>query len=580
MINRDELLKSFKTGNFLNTVYDIYRLNYKDHQGLVLELTALHNEKLIDIVDAFESLSDKPLDGPDFFMTRRIFEEILPNIYAPILSVMHCVLRLYRSAGQDLAAGSIIDAFMVFCKNEPSRPYEALKEIEANPEQLADLLTATIISGSHIDSTLYLSEAIRLSEDKNIELRKHAVLSIGKINCSRCFSLIDSAYTALSHSIEIETDDQILANSVRSVFALFQQNQTQETRAFTLIGSALSKGGEITLYAASEVFGFHMGGLPVSFINLLIVHLMRVKPTNKWTLNNIDYGIQHLVKEVDPDKGIQFLEGLLLKHHNDLTMEIFDSTTREILGNNVLISKILTRWFLRGDQVLCNAVYTIVEKHLGDELLLEIDPSELISATEMARIIFIARKAIGYLFMIPISAASILISLMRNTMDKKILNELSKLLFNLLLLNYPSKVGKYVTEQSNHESNIVKEVLNKTLDENNKYLDNLRSASTLTALHPSEEHREAHRRHLSHLVEKSLKVAEEQSDFLNLVSKSVVLYGKKSINYVYGSDGQCHRTEIPLHIHDIEMEFPRMEVIDPIGLNYMLRIFRNERFKT
>jgi hypothetical protein len=37
--------------------------------------------------------------------------------------------------------------------------------------------------------------------------------------------------------------------------------------------------------------------------------------------------------------------------------------------------------------------------------------------------------------------------------------------------------------------------------------------------------------------------------------------------------------EMPLTSHGLQMEFPRMENLDPYGVDYMLRIFRVERFR-
>ena len=81
-------------------------------------------------------------------------------------------------------------------------------------------------------------------------------------------------------------------------------------------------------------------------------------------------------------------------------------------------------------------------------------------------------------------------------------------------------------------------------------------------------------------MSESFKEAEKKSVILSLVSKSVLLYGRKSINYVYGSDGKSNRMEIPLHSHGTEMEIPQLENIDPFGLEYMIRIFRAEQIKT
>ena len=57
MSNREELLRSYETGNFLETVYACSLANHNDRSALALELAALHNEGLIDVVGAFESLA-------------------------------------------------------------------------------------------------------------------------------------------------------------------------------------------------------------------------------------------------------------------------------------------------------------------------------------------------------------------------------------------------------------------------------------------------------------------------------------------------------------------------------------------
>ncbi|MCP4699026.1 MAG: hypothetical protein GY862_19560 [Gammaproteobacteria bacterium] len=549
MNNRDDLLKSYETGNFLETVYACLLAKPNDHSALASELAALHNEGLIDVVEAFKSLKNNPSNGGSFFYIEDVFKEALPDLDASTPSVMQCVLQLHREAGQDLAARSIINAFIDFCAKDPSRPCEALTEIKANPKQYLELLPETLVAGSHVDNPLYLAEAIRLCEHTDIEWRRQAVFSIGRLSWPENIALPDAAFAALEHSAEIGADDKILANIIKSAFALLQQDKSQEARIITLIGSVLSKGS----------------------------HLLRIKPANKETLNNVDYAISYLFEKGDPEKAIQLLENLLLAHPNELTLEVFDSAARKILGNNALLSKVLTRWFLRGERVLCDGVYIIFSKHHGDNLSLGIDPSELKTA-DFVHIVFVARKAIGYLFNHPISAASILISLMRHTADDDVLTELGALLFNPLLLNYTGEVREYVAQQSNAETGKVKETIDKALSTVEDYLNDLRSVGELAALHPSEAQREAHHRHFSRLMAESYKAAEAKSVLLNLCSKSVLLYGRKSISYIYGDGGKPHRTELPLQSHSTKIELPRMENLDPFGLDYVLRIFRAEKF--
>jgi hypothetical protein len=574
---RDELLRGYETGSFLETVHSCSKVAHRD--AIATELVVLHNEGIIDVVGAFALLKSKLSNGPNFFLTRHIFEKVLPDINAPVQSVMSCVLRLYRDAGQDLAAGTIIKSFTDFCIKDSSRPREALALIEANPDDFVDLLPATFIAGSHTDNSFFQNQALRLCEDKNIELRRRAVFSLGKFGWPEDSSASDCAISALELSATVESDDQILASIVKSAFALLQQNKDWETRVVVLIGIALSKGNEYTLHAASEVFCFYTGELTKDLLVTIFIHLVLIKPTNKGTLENIDCGISCLLKHSDPDEAIQFLEKLLITNPDNQIMQVLQSTCYEIQNNKGLISKILTRWFLRGDRALCDGVSTIICAHHGDDLQVEVDPVELQPANHI-HFFFVARKSIGYLFLHPISCASFLISLMRNTTDDEVLMELGDLLFDPLLINFTGKVRDFVIEHSGIESGKVKVTIDQALKNIDTYLEDLRSVGNLAALHPGAKQRDTYNRNFSRLVSESWKLAESQSVLLSLVSKNVILYGRKSINYIYSSSGQAHRTEIPLNPYSTEMELPRMENIDPFGLEYILRIFRNERFKT
>lgn len=573
---RDILLKAYSEGHFLEAVYDCLSADREERNELALEVASLHNEGLIDVVLAFEALSNAPESGLDFFLTRNIFEQALPNIEAPVVPVMRCVLYLYRTAGQDLAAGMVVGKFVEYCAKQAVRSQEALAEIEANPVELSVLLAATLAAGFRVDSQAFLDQAIRLNKNVNVDLRRGAIFSLANFAPQGSVELLEQAIAGLESSVVGEGDDSVLAAAVSAAYALLQQDKSQEQRITALIERALSKGSDFTLHSVSEFF-WQTAEIPVPLIEVLLANLRRVKPTHKGTLDNIDHGIAHLLKGDGSEMAIQWLECMLLVAPNELTMEVFDSVAGEIFGNSVLRNKIVTRWLMRGERALCNAVHDIVgNAHRREDVLLEIDSAEL-ESTDMARMIFLARKFIGYLFMQPVSAASLLVSLMRQTGDDEILDELGSLLFDPLLLNYTGKVRDYIIQQSKVESGKVKETLEMSIRAVDEYLEGLRSVGELPALYPSTAQREAYRRDFSRKMAESMKEAEEQSIFLKLASKCVLLYGRKTINYVHGVNGQTHRMETPLQSHGVEIEYPRMGNLDPFGMDYMLRIFRNER---
>lgn len=166
---------------------------------------------------------------------------------------------------------------------------------------------------------------------------------------------------------------------------------------------------------------------------------------------------------------------------------------------------------------------------------------------------------------------------MRIAPDEQTLRELSKLLYDPLLMNYPGGTQRYLAAQASEEPAAVRKAIEDALAVMEQYLGALRSVPMLPALHPSRAQRETYQRRMSAGMAESMRAAEKNSPILGLFSRSVLLYGNKSITHIHVDEGEPRRMEIPLQSHSIEMEFPRIENIDPFGLNYVLRVFRAER---
>lgn len=577
-IFREVLLKGAKAGDFLKAVSEALSSIREDRDDLAREIASLHNEGLVDVVAEFFVLKQNAPEGPDFFLTRHVFEQALPHLNAPVDEVMRCVVQLCREAGQDLMAGSILSGYIDFCVKDVERPREALKLIEADFNTLGDMLAATVAAGSQFDSAYYLAELLRLTNHPDIEFRRHAVFSMARIQWQKGSNVPDSAVVAMGRIVEKETDDHLLATAIKSAFALLGHDKTHEERLIGHICEALKKGGKNSLHAASELIMFNTQELPATLLQLLIEHLKRVDSESIGTLDNIDYGIARLLDLENAELGLDFLEHLLLAHDESVGVNIFDSSVAKICQNAKLLNKVATRWFMRGDRALCEAVCEAASTHFRNGPRIEIDVSELRSC-DYVYIVFIARKAIGYFFMQPVTAASMVISLMHHVSDDETLAALGKLLFDPLLMNYPGSTRDYVKEQANQESGKVKQAIDSALASIEHYLEVLRSVPKLPALHVSQSQRESYRRHTSEAMAKSMKAAEKKSFFSSLFATSTLLYGNKSINYIYTGTGEPHRMETPLSSHSVSMEFPRMDDVDPYGLNYMLRVFQLEQFQ-
>jgi hypothetical protein len=576
--HREILIAALAAGRFLDEVYSIYLSEIGEDHDLVLDIATLHNDGHVDVLTEFLNLNQVVPGGPDLFVTLHVFEKVLPLIDAPVHDVIRTVLDINQCAVQGHSAGSIFDGYIGFCAKDPLRPQQALVLIEAEPGQFADILPATIAAGSSIDTSHYLGEVIRLSRHSEKILRQRAVFALSRVQWPNEANVPDSAITALEVAAA-EVDSEILASVIKSAFTFYQQDKTTESRVTLLIGDALERSDDHTLHAAAMLLGFHSKEIPQPLLDILLSQLMNVNPANRGTIERIDFGIAHLLNGIDVEKGLRFLEAFLLMNSKILTIKMFRSVAHEICQSKDLLSKVMTRWFLKGACILCENIHELGGTHHGDNLFIDIDPAEL-QTMDGSQVVFVARKAIGYFFMEPVTAASIVISLMRHTLDEQVLGELGQLLFEPLLLNYPRSVAEYLETQRAQMSEKAKEVIDKSLASISSYLVELRSIPKLPALNPSQANQESYRRHMSDLITKSHNAAEKESVFFELVSRSTLLYGREVIDYIQSKEGEDERTVTPMISHGIEMEFPRIEHFDAWGLDYMIRVFRSETIRS
>ncbi|WP_018993287.1 hypothetical protein [Thioalkalivibrio sp. ALgr1] len=536
------------------------------------ELATLHNDGMIDIVEAFSALR-KSEAGFIFFGVRAVFERALPEIESEVLSVVRCVRHLVHEAGQDFAAGTTIGYFTTFLAKAPLRPKQALNYIKLEPE-LADLLPATLIAGCKLDMPGYLEETLQLTKAENIGIRRQAVFALGSIEWSDDIKPSEAVYVALEAALISDSGDNMFATIARTAASLIKHDASQVNRLIELVDSAVEKGGDQTIHAAASLLAFGDKRMPEALTEKLLNQINRVNPNNMGTINAIDHAMHRLIRLGKVDAAIHTLEPLITE--KELEPAVFTSVLNEIQRDATLLNKAATRWLLNGNASLCRTAAFLVGGGRGANVTAEVDPSE-IEMTDGREVVFLARKVCAYFFMNPVSAASMLLSLLQQAQDNQTRTQIGKLILNPLLINYPGKARTFINERRGSCSAVAQEVLrqiNVALDE---YFEALRSIDEIPELYPSEMQREAYHRYHSREMAESFKEAEEKSVLSSLLTKQTLLYGRTSVTYVRDDQGNAHRQEIPLQEHSVEFELPRMAHLDPLGLEHQLVVFRAER---
>ena len=537
----------------------------------ISQIISLHNSGEINLFLEFKKLRNDQ-QGPNFFLTRHIFEEALPNLQGPSLEAAKCTVHLIIEAGQDMVASTPVNAFRLFLDASPTRPSEVLALIEQDPVALSMLLPVTIAAGFARYRAVFTKEVVRLSQSQSIDLRRPAVFSLGSIELLEHEEVPEEVTRALEAVVAEVDDDGAMAAVLSAATALFGEHRKAASRLEAVIRDALEKGGKWALDAASSAFVSRSERLGPRLIELLAGRLREVPLANSGTIDKIDLGISSLLNSASQDVVLSLLEAILRCSPSDKQLKNFANAKYTILTSPTLLSKVVTRWIASGEVTLCKGAADLVQEAGRQGSIIEADADEL-PLKDDESLAFIGRKAMGYFFWGPAMAASFVVSLMR----LGAINSLKKLLLDPLLLNYPGSVQKFLQDRSKSESTAVREGINECLQAIEDYFTNIPSGADLRELRPSETQRAAFHRSFSQRMSNSFAAAQAEMPFLSLVKRSVVLYGRGSVHQVVHQDGTLHRSDLMFKTLGAEMEFPRMGQIDEIGMQWQLRSFRAER---
>ncbi len=193
--------------------------------------------------------------------------------------------------------------------------------------------------------------------------------------------------------------------------------------------------------------------------------------------------------------------------------------------------------------------------------------------------VLLAYKALGWLFTNEVTAASILVACVRGS-GSDAAKYIGGLLFDPFLINYGGKLRDYL--KSIKKGDAAYPHVRAALKSGEAYVKGLDISPEIKELRPSEYQRSVERRHAHDMMRKVRKVrkdAEKQSVFFNLVHRSTLLHGRRSITFVHLPGEKARPVSMDLHTISHSFELPRQEVIDPVGLGLTLLTFRRTRRK-
>jgi hypothetical protein len=564
-----ELVGLFERGEFARQMAYRFGIDGRTDSRVIEErCIALHNAGTIDLLTLVEANALQELPGTDFFMAAYFFCRLLPELDATPDRMMRCVTELVTRGGQDGAANEPNAAFRKWCASAPLRASEIIAAAHKGDE----------LAGHHLSFALEaisdLTEARRMALEYEDDRRQAAIAALGRIDHSNSESCAETiaVFNAL---LDSGISDAIRASVLHSAMGILARgSDISPVDANALISRLVMNPGKFTIHQCARALWACREALTQDIVTFLLDALGHLESTNKGTVEELDLGLQVLLELGYDDEAVSFVTKLLSRPDDDLELETLDSFTRTLLsGSPDLFSRVVVRWLELGAPRLCGGLANAIQGKGLDGAPLSLKAADL--AISPAAQLFICRKAVGWFFFKPTTAASVLVSVLR-VCDAGTAEEVQKLLVDPLLQNYGG-VREYLEGLAPDDA--AKEAITWALAQNEAYLDAQRSIPFIVELQPSEHHRRIEHLRISDQMRDAHKQAESRSVFLSLVSRSVLLYGNRSLSFVDDGHDKLRPMEIDLHSHGISYEMPRMEVVDPVGLDYILRVFRKERME-
>jgi hypothetical protein len=570
---REKLLKANVDDNFFEFIQGIYYQDRKGEKLLPSLLTELHNEGEFNLVDLFQGFKNTP-ENHDFFSVRRVFEEVLPNINAPVKDVAECVKHLTLEAGHDMAAYMLLAPFKEFCIKDADRAKALLDIALTNIDEDFDHLSTAIEAGASKGEVTYVNQAIELLSHKNELVIQRSIFALGRINYQNK-KLLNPVAEAICQSSLSSPTDIVLATSMRALFAVVSQSDDLESFFLDFLETHSELLGDRYIHAASEILFYDEQKISGNVEPKLLNICCYTKPENKGTINNIDYALERILKRNSFDDCVVFLERFFELSEYKLSVKYFDSFVRELHNHrDTHLSALLTRWLL-SKKIKLGKYATDLLRDSDKGISIGFDRACVAKESKGVHL-FLARKACGWFFNQPKTAISLIESLIPDIPDVELI-DIQQLIFHPLCVSYPGSIRDHLETLSESKDDRVKKIATDVLAEYEDYKTSVKAALKINELSPSEQDRHTYWRHHSKLMNESMKQARSKSFLTSLFAgnESVLLYGNKSIHYMHHGE-QKTRQEVPLSEISTSIEFASMHNLDPHGLENMIWQFKAE----
>jgi hypothetical protein len=556
-----ELIAHYRAGTLIR---ELHRpADTAMQEELHSQLAALHNSQSIDLLALSATPEFQGLDRRYFFTIQQVYRNVIPHLKATAPVMVELIRRIEEQIGG--AAILPRDALRVWIGKFQERAEEIVEMARSDPAFDREILAHALIAlGDEIAATSFIVAA-----DAR---RQGAIAALGSIK-PRNMEAADRTLGTLVAIVVGDPDEDVRFTAIFAAFDLLAHRTTPAPKWIsTLIDAVTAKPSDTTRTALLNGLLRHADLFRSADVEAVLslacdgdLTADRLGDMLRTTLYNLIAGTHH-------DQAIDCVTTLLASSGRAMPFDRLEMLEHRLttLERPVLFS-IAVRWFATGDEALCETISKLVGViHDQRPFDATLDGFGLTGS----QMIVLCHKAVGYMPLAPIVAASFVIAALRAG-DKDAEPELVQLLLHALLVNFRETIAGYLKKIG--KADAAYGPVRAALKLYRRYEKDSDIKAPIKELQPSAYQRAVVRQNHYTSNREIRKQAERQSVFFGMVHRSTLLYGRKAITYARGADEPPTSMELKEMSSYIEM--PRLQTVDPVGLAWLYQVYRLSRPK-
>lgn len=562
---------AIKNDTLLKVLNDLDFRDIRSKDSLVAEeLAYLHNNQTLDLNEQLLKLTNQENNYNSSSLTFA-YCSALPKLDTTVVDIINVFVHL---KDEELVYGDFEQAYLLFCQQSLDRCKAGLSFILEQSENSYPLLANTIMAAAKLDSSWVIEQLSTLIKHQSVGIRLHIYSAIGRVSLTD-LDMPSVRLKLLESALNIETDSSEKSEIFRSAFFIAKQTPTLWPQVQLLFEQCLQKYEPLVIQEASYLAAFNGQELPDSVVTYLMPYFKDIKPAQSKALDHLSYFIRNEINGEKCSLVEDLLETLLIKN-NGLKVSDFQHLDHELMKevNSDFLNRIVTKWFLMGDIQLCCALYDVITKGDRDRTELSIDESALpLTDNEF---LFLVRKTVGWLFYTPVAAISFLLSIIPHT-NADLKTQITQLLYDPLLLSYTGKGKDFLMKKIENTDISTQALIKLILSDLERYQADFKDIKLVKELRVSQKEVNIYWQDFEEKMSQSMSEARKGSIVDLIATTQTILYGNDVVtSSTLGNENQ--RIKNTMHSVRYPYEVPKMSVIDPEGLDMMLRVFRCERF--